>query len=32
MMGYVEQPIGLPHEMGYQASWLLLADDIGGLL
>jgi hypothetical protein len=25
-------PIGLPHEMGYQASWVLLADDIRGLL
>jgi hypothetical protein len=24
--------IGLSYEMGYQARWMLLADDVGGLL
>jgi hypothetical protein len=30
-MGCVER-IGLSNEMGYQAHWMLLADDAGGLL
>jgi ribonuclease HI len=30
--GMWSSPIGLPYETDYQASWMFLADDIGGLL
>jgi hypothetical protein len=32
MMGCVERIIGLSNEMGYQAHWMLLADDAERLL
>jgi hypothetical protein len=31
-MGYVEHINRLSNEMGYQAHWIFLADDAGGLL